>query len=583
MALGVDLSILNQRGTPAFFSDIFANRPAFGFAGRVFISTDTGAIYEDTGTAWTLIADAGAGTTGTLEQVTTNGNTTTQGILITAGGLTSNTIDISSQTLSSQVSYIRQQMATNDYWKIYGYGSSSDQGEMVFEVGDNAVPFASNGERFRFSYNNGSSGIAKDVLIVDYDISTFNTDLIANNLTSSALTTGSVLFAGASGLVSQKNSNLFWDNTNNRLGIGNAAPGAPLDIHGTGTNAQFNGTGTNNAYLQFQNAGTSKWRIGNTYAAGANNLEIYNNTLATNAITVLNSNNYVGIGTSPSVLLHLAQASAANQLWLQSTTGTNAAYMNFKNTGGNNFIGVDNSSGTALFATGGAVYGFGMLTENSYPLLFGTNNIERARFFASTGNFSIGTTTDAGYKLDINGTGRFSGRLLVSHSTASNYGAVIYNTSASGEGLVIRGGSTSSHNSLIVQPYDGSVSLLSILATGAATFSSLGTGTVTATSGTLSTVSDMNLKIEDGFIDNALSKVMNLKPRYFKWKKESGLPTDIRQLGFYAQEVNQALGEEAANTPNDNKSWGITDRSVIAMLTKAIQELKAEIDQLKNN
>jgi hypothetical protein len=87
MRLGVDFNILNQKGTPAFYSDIFANRPTYGFAGRVFISTDTGAIYEDTGSAWTLIADAGAGTTGTLQQVTTNGNTTAQGIVVTAGNV----------------------------------------------------------------------------------------------------------------------------------------------------------------------------------------------------------------------------------------------------------------------------------------------------------------------------------------------------------------------------------------------------------------------------------------------------------------------------------------------------------------
>jgi len=78
----INNSIINQKGTPAFYSDIFANRPAFGYAGRVFISTDTGAIYEDTGTSWTLIADAGAGTTGTLQQVTTNGNSTTLGISV---------------------------------------------------------------------------------------------------------------------------------------------------------------------------------------------------------------------------------------------------------------------------------------------------------------------------------------------------------------------------------------------------------------------------------------------------------------------------------------------------------------------
>ena len=111
---------------------------------------------------------------------------------------------------------------------------------------------------------------------------------------------------------------------------------------------------------------------------------------------------------------------------------------------------------------------------------------------------------------------------------------------------------------------------------------SLGTGTVTATSGTLSTVSDMNLKIEDGFIDNALDKVLKLKPRYYHWKEESGLPTDLRQLGFYAQEVNEALGEEAANTPKtENDKWGIYDRGMIAFLTAAIQEQQKQIEELK--
>jgi hypothetical protein len=43
-------------------------------------------------------------------------------------------------------------------------------------------------------------------------------------------------------------------------------------------------------------------------------------------------------------------------------------------------------------------------------IAFGTNNIERARI-TQGGNLLVGTTTDAGYKLDVNGTGRFSGAL----------------------------------------------------------------------------------------------------------------------------------------------------------------------------
>ena len=77
--------ILNQRGTPMFFSDIFANRPTAGIIGRIFISTDTAAIYRDTGTTWDLISDAAAGSSN-LQQVTNNGATTT--LAITTGGLT---------------------------------------------------------------------------------------------------------------------------------------------------------------------------------------------------------------------------------------------------------------------------------------------------------------------------------------------------------------------------------------------------------------------------------------------------------------------------------------------------------------
>lgn len=58
----LDLSILNQKGTPMFNSDTFANRPTFGIVGRIFISTDTKEFYRDTGTSWELIGGPGSGT-----------------------------------------------------------------------------------------------------------------------------------------------------------------------------------------------------------------------------------------------------------------------------------------------------------------------------------------------------------------------------------------------------------------------------------------------------------------------------------------------------------------------------------------
>jgi len=57
-----------------------------------------------------------------------------------------------------------------------------------------------------------------------------------SRLTITELTPGSVLFAGAGGLISQDNSNLFWDNTNKRLGIGTSTPSQKLDVQGGNIN-----------------------------------------------------------------------------------------------------------------------------------------------------------------------------------------------------------------------------------------------------------------------------------------------------------------------------------------------------------
>lgn len=53
---------------------------------------------------------------------------------------------------------------------------------------------------------------------------------IGGSITSA--TEGSVLFAGASGVLAQDNANFFWDNTNNRLGLGTTSPTEALDVNG---------------------------------------------------------------------------------------------------------------------------------------------------------------------------------------------------------------------------------------------------------------------------------------------------------------------------------------------------------------
>lgn len=51
--------------------------------------------------------------------------------------------------------------------------------------------------------------------------------------TATAFTTGSVVFAGASGVYTQDNAGLFFDTSNDRLGIGVASPADAVDVRGT--------------------------------------------------------------------------------------------------------------------------------------------------------------------------------------------------------------------------------------------------------------------------------------------------------------------------------------------------------------
>lgn len=99
--------------------------------------------------------------------------------------------------------------------------------------------------------------------------------------TATAFTAGSVVFAGASGVYSQDNSNFFWDAANIRLGIDTATPACALDVVGgiqtsrTGVTAPaatdgnvFSGTYTpsltNTTNVAASSAGVAQYmRVGN--------------------------------------------------------------------------------------------------------------------------------------------------------------------------------------------------------------------------------------------------------------------------------------------------------------------------------
>lgn len=124
---------------------------------------------------------------------------------------------------------------------------------------------------------------------------------------------------------------------------------------------------------------------------------------------------------------------------------------------------------------------------------------------------------------------------------------------------------------------------LRIGAGGTVTMSAYGAGTATfSAAGVISSVSDENLKIKDGPITDAIEKIKKLEPGYWFWKPEAAedLGTQ-RELGFFAQNVNEAIGEEAAPTPQDGKNWGLYDRSVLAVVVQAMKDYAAYIKTLE--
>ena len=296
MSLRVDYSVLNQRETPSLFADVFSNRPAFGFNGRLFISIDTKQIFRDYGTNWELIADAGSGSSN-LQQVCTNGNFTTTDI-----------------------------------------------------------------------------------------------DMLSGNLILRNLNPGGVLFTNTSEIVSQDINNFFWDDTNNRLGIGTNTPTAPLDVHSTGNILQqLNGTSTNNTYLAFLNQDIGKWRIGNYYNSGDNDFVIYDtNSGVTRAFftntgyTIFPTNMIIGSSNRSSAYGMDVYVSANYQstlrvqgasTFLSQINGNNAVFTNTINAG--IITGDSNSTGVpsivAKVGSGGNNGTFGFGNDSNYRIRGGSD------------------------------------------------------------------------------------------------------------------------------------------------------------------------------------------------------------------
>ena len=341
----LDLSILNQKGTPMFNSDIFANRPAFGIVGRIFISTDTAAIYRDTGTAWDLIADGGSASTNIYNS---NGTLSANRVVSDGGfGLSfTPTTHIGTAAIGGGGS-----------GKLIVGSSTADNGIQIF--GANApslrIDNAQSGgtQRFVFGLATATNNFIQGATVGEFCISTQSA--------------GNMLFG-------------MWQTTN-----------ASEVMRITTTNNLLIGSSVDN--------GNRLQVTGNGYFSG--NL----------GIGITPTNNLDVFSTTDCVIQSKTNSTSNQSLIINSDSAGSYSALNIWGTtvGGTFFSGLTRAGSAGVQIAGATNLSFFRVIPN-IPIIFGNADTERFRV-ATGGNLLVGTTTDAGQKLQVNGTSLISGIL----------------------------------------------------------------------------------------------------------------------------------------------------------------------------
>jgi hypothetical protein len=256
-----------------------------------------------------------------------------------------------------------------------------------------------------------------------------------------ALTSGSILFSNGT-TITQDNANLFWDDTNNRLGVGTTTPSSPLEVNGiltvssSGDSFMYlrGNTTSNRSRINFYQGSTAYWFAGiNTNSnfsvttdggAGALGFGMFYNTRNfvigsnTDAGYKLDVNGSIRATGSISASSFLARATFLNQTLVATAnndvlvgldiqpTFTNGAFTGVSNIGLRCSVIAPIGANTGSIGLANRPYnnGFfgGIVFSNTYQnytgnMTFSLGYVNIARFFTGTGNFTLqnsGTFTD---------------------------------------------------------------------------------------------------------------------------------------------------------------------------------------------